>query len=136
MGIAGICPGSNLSKRNNDHRIYPYLLRELAISDHNHVWGIDITYIRLHWCWLYLVAIMDRYSRYIVSWELDQSLEISFLLAAVRRAFPRAKPVIFNSDQGSQFTSPQYLSLLEQAEVQISMDSKGRATDNIFTERL
>ncbi|MDI6710967.1 MAG: IS3 family transposase [Bacillota bacterium] len=136
MGIAGICPGPNLSKRNSDHRVYPYLLRGLAISHPNHVWGIDITYIRLRRSWLYLVAIMDWYSRYVVSWELDQSLEISFVLVAVQQAFTLAKPVIFNSDQGSQFTSPQYLSLLEQAEVQISMDGKGRATDNIFTERL
>lgn len=136
MGIAGISPGPNLSKRNSEHRTYPYLLRGLTIDHPNHVWGVDITYIRLQRGWLYLVAIMDWYSRYVVSWELDQSLEITFVLAAVRQALELATPVILNSDQGSQFTSPQYIELLQQAQIQISMDGKGRATDNIFTERL
>jgi len=136
MGIAGICPGPNLSKRNSEHRTYPYLLRGLTVTHPNHVWGIDITYIRLHGGWMYLVAIMDWYTRYVVSWELDQSLEVTFVLSAVQKAFGQAKPLIFNSDQGSQFTSPQYISLLQEAGVQVSMDGKGRATDNIFTERL
>ena len=80
MGIAGICPGPNLSKRNTEHRIYPYLLRNVTIDHPNHVWGIDITYIRLKHGWMYLVAIVDWFSRYVMSWELDQTLEISFIL--------------------------------------------------------
>jgi len=105
MGIAGICPGPNLSKRNTEHRVYPYLLHNVAISHPNHVWGIDITYIRLKHGWMYLVAVIDWFFRYVVSWELDQTLEISFVLEAVRRALTTAIPVIMNSDQGSQFTS-------------------------------
>ncbi len=136
MGIAGICPGPNLSKRNAEHKIYPYLLRHLTAAYPNHVWGIDVTYIRLRGGWLYLVAVLDWYSRYVISWELDQTLEIAFVLAAVQRALAQAQPVIWNSDQGSHFTSPQYTQLLLAAGVQISMDGRGRATDNIFTERL
>ncbi len=136
MGLAGIAPGPNLSKRNHQHRIYPYLLRHLVIDRPNHVWGIDITYIRLQRGWLYLVAIIDWYSRYVVSWELDQSLEIDFVLAALRSALRQYKPSILNSDQGSHFTSPQYTDILKEKEIQISMDGKGRALDNIITERL
>lgn len=136
MGIAGICPGPNLSKRNIEHRIYPYLLRNITISHTNQVWGIDITYIRLKQGWMYLVAIIDWHSRYVVSWELDQTLEMPFILNAVRKALSIATPVIMNSDQGSHFTSPQYIQLLKDANVQVSMDGKGRARDNIFTERL
>lgn len=97
---------------------------------------IDITYIRLRHGWLYLVAVIDWFSRYVVSWELDQALDMPFVVAAVQRALKQATPVICNSDQGSQFTSPQYTQLLLDADVQISMDGKGRASDNIFTERL
>jgi putative transposase len=136
MGIAGIHPGPNLSKRNQQHRIYPYLLKGVTIQHPNHVWGIDITYIRLQRGWMYLVAILDWFSRYVVSWELDQSLEIDFVLEAVKRALAQQKPRIVNSDQGSHFTSPQYVDLLKADEIQISMDGKGRALDNVFTERL
>jgi len=136
MGISGICPGPNLSKRNQEHQVYPYLLRGVPVIHANQVWGIDITYIRLTKGWMYLVAIMDWYSRYVISWELDQTLEIPFVLEAVRRALQVATPLIMNSDQGSHFTSPQYLDILKAANVRISMDGKGRATDNIFTERL
>jgi len=136
MGIAGICPGPNLSKRAAEHKIYPYLLHHVAAGYPNHVWGIDITYIRLRGGWLYLVAILDWYSRYVLSWELDQTLEMPFVLAAVQRALAQAQPAIWNSDQGSHFTSPQYTQLLLDAGVQISMDGRGRAMDNIFTERL
>jgi len=135
MGLAGICPGPNLSKRNTEHRVYPYLLRGVTAEHHNHIWGIDITYIRLKTGWMYLVAIIDLFSRYIVSWELDQGLEIAFVLVAVKRALDKAAPVIWNSDQGSHFTSPQYTQLLQNAGVLISMDGKGRALDNIFIER-
>ena len=136
MGIAGIAPGPNTSRRALAHRIYPYLLGSVASAYPDHVWGIDITYIRLQRGWMYLVAILDWYSRYIVAWELDQSLELPFVLRATRRALGGASPTIWNSDQGSHFTSPQYIGLLEGAAVRISMDGKGRALDNIFTERL
>ena len=136
MGIAGIVPGPNLSKRNAQHKIYPYLLRNLNITHSNQVWGIDITYIRLHAGWLYLVAVLDWFSRYVISWELDQTLELPFVLSAVERALAQATPEIWNSDQGSHFTSPQYTGLLDGAHVQISMDGRGRALDNVFVERL
>lgn len=136
MEIAGICPGPNLSKRRLEHRIYPYLLGNVSASYPNHVWGIDITYIRLRGGWMYLVAILDWFSRYVVSWELDQRLEMEFVLEAVEKALAKAKPVIWNSDQGSHFTSPQYIQRLLDLGIEISMDGKGRAIDNIFTERL
>jgi len=136
MGIAGICPGPNLSKRKAGEHVYPYLLGSIMASYPNHVWGIDITYVRLTAGWMYLVAVLDWFSRYVVSWALDQTLEIPFVLDAVQRALAQATPLIWNSDQGSHFTSPQYTQLLLVANVQISMDGKSRALDNIFTERL
>jgi putative transposase len=135
MGIAAIYPGPKLSKQHPDHRIYPYLLRHLTAAYPNHVWGVDITYVRLRGSWLYLVAILDWFSRYVVSWALDDTLEIGFVLHAVEQALRLATPTIWNSDQGSHFTSPQYTAQLEAAGVQISMDGRGRALDNIFTER-
>jgi len=136
MGIAGVCPGPNLSKRDSEHKVYPYLLRGVVVEAPNQVWGIDITYIRLSGGWMYLVAVLDWFSRYVVSWELDQTLEIGFVLTAVERALSLATPVIWNSDQGSHFTSPRYTSILLERDVKISMDGKNRAIDNIFTERL
>jgi putative transposase len=135
MGITAIYPGPNLSKRNLAHRIYPYLLNGVSASYPNHVWGTDLTYIRLREGWMYLVAIIDWYSRYVVSWELDQTMEIGFVLRMIERAFASATPVILNSDQGSHFTSPQYLEKVLATGAQVSMDGKGRALDNIFTER-
>ncbi len=136
MGIVAIYPGPNLSRRQHKEHVFPSLLRNLTIRAPNHVWGIDITYIRMLKGWMYLVAVLDWYSRYVISWELDHTLEMPFVLAAGERALSTAVPVIWNSDQGSHFTSPQYLQLLREAHVQISMDSKGRALDTIFTERL
>jgi putative transposase len=136
MGLAAIQPGRHLSHPAPNHRIFPYLLRGVAISQPNQVWGVDITYIRLRHGWLYLVAVLDWFSRYVVSWELDQTLELPFVLSAAQRALSLATPVLWNSDQGSQFTSPQYTDLLQAAGVQISMDGRGRVFDNIFTERL
>ncbi len=136
MGIAAVYPGPNLSKRNQKEGVYPYLLRHIASAYPNHIWGIDITYIRLRGGWMYLVAMLDWFSRYVISWELDQTLELPFVLTTVQRALGQAVPLICNSDQGSHFTSPQYLALLQAANVQISMDGKGRALDNIFTERV
>lgn len=136
MGIAGISPGPNLSKRAAEHKIYPYLLKGVQINRPNQVWGIDITYIRLNNGWMYLVAVLDWFSRYVLSWELDQTLELPFVLFAVDAALSQATPEIWNSDQGSHFTSEAYTRRLLDAKVQISMDGKGRAIDNIFTERL
>ncbi len=136
MGISGICPGPNLSKRRLGHKIYPYLLRNVKVEYPNHVWGIDITYIRLRGSWMYLIAVLDWFSRFVVSWELDQSLEMPFVVKAVERALQQAAPKIWNSDQGSHFTSSQYIDRLLAANVLVSMDGKGRAIDNIFTERL
>jgi len=136
MGIAAICPGPNLSKRQKAAYIYPYLLRHVTPSYPNHVWGIDITYIRLQKGWLYLVAILDWFSRFVVSWQLSDTLAMPFVVTAVDQAFSQAIPTIFNSDQGSHFTSPQYIERLKAVGAQISMDGKGRAIDNIRTERL
>jgi len=136
MGIEGIAPGPNTSARRLEHRRYPYLLRGLPIARPDHVWGVDITYIRLRAGWMYLVAVLDWYSRYVVAWALDQTRELGFVLEAMGAALSRATPEICNSDQGSHFTSPQYLGLLTGAAVRISMDGRGRALDNVFTERL
>lgn len=136
MGLAALAPGANLSKRAQKAAIYPYLLRDITAQHPNHVWGIDITYIRLREGWMYLVAILDWFSRYIVSWQLDDTLAQPFVLRAVEQALSLATPLIINSDQGSHFTSAQYTRLVLAAGVQISMDGRGRALDNIFTERL
>ena len=136
MGIEGIHPGPNLSKRALQNRIYPYLLRNVTAQYPHHIWGVDITYIRLSGGWMYLVAVIDWYSRYVVSWELDQSLEQPFVMRAVENALSKGIPVIWNSDQGSHFTSDIYTKRLEMEGIQISMDGRRRAIDNIFTERL
>ena len=136
MGIEAIYPKPNLSAPNLENRIYPYLLRGLKAARPNHIWGIDITYIRLQGGWMYLVAVLDWHSRYIVSWELDQRLAMPFVLSCVDSALAGATPAIFNSDQGSHFTSPQYIERLLTKNVSVSMDGRGRALDNIFTERL
>lgn len=136
MGIAGIAPGPNTSKSAPKHKIYPYLLRNVVASYPNHIWGVDITYVRLPGGWMYLVAVIDWFSRFVVAWEVDQTLELPFVLTAVDRALAQATPTIWNSDQGSHFTSSPYLERLLTANVQISMDGRGRAVDNIFTERL
>lgn len=136
MGIAGVCPGPNLSKRNHENQVFPYLLRDIEVAYPDQVWGTDITYIRLFHGWMYLVVFMDWYSRYVVSWELDQTMQASFVVKAADRALTMAKPQIINSDQGSQYTSPQYVELVSAAGVRMSMDGRGRARDNIFTERL
>jgi putative transposase len=136
MGLRAIYSGPNLSKRAQQHTVFPYLLRGLTIERPDQVWGVDITYIRLRSGWMYLFAVLDWYSRFVVAWSLDLSLEIAFVLDAMRTALTNATPDICNSDQGSHFTSPQYLALFDQTPVRISMDGKGRALDNVFTERL
>jgi putative transposase len=135
MGIHAVYPGPKLSVRHPDHRIFPYLLRNVTAAYPNHIWSVDITYIRLRGTWLYLVAILDWYSRYVISWALDDTLEIGFVLEATDHALALATPTIWNSDQGSQFTSPQWTERLLSKGVQISMDGRGRAFDNIFIER-
>jgi putative transposase len=136
MGLEAVYPKPKLSQRHPEHRIYPYLLRDLAITKPNQVWCTDITYIRLASGFVYLVAIMDWFSRYVLSWKLSISLETTFCLTALEHALEQAKPDIFNSDQGSQFTSLAFTERLKSAGIAISMDGRGRVFDNIFIERL
>jgi putative transposase len=136
MGIEAIYPKRDLSKPNPEHKVYPYLLRGVTSAYPNHIWGIDITYIRMRRGWMYLVAILDWFSRYIVSWELSETMEIEFVLTCVQRALEISVPTIFNSDQGSHFTSPKCVGMVQAAGALVSMDGRGRAMDNIFTERL
>lgn len=138
MGIEAIYPKKklNLSSKNNDNKIYPYLLRGLAITGPNQVWGCDITYVRLETGFAYLVAIIDWFSRYVLAWRLSNSLDIGFCLECLNEALSQGQPLIFNTDQGSHFTSPQFAGILESRQIQISMDGRGRCMDNIFTERL
>jgi putative transposase len=136
MGIEAIYPKPRLSQSNSQHRVYPYLLRDVEIEEVNQVWSTDITYLRLRQGFLYLVAILDWFSRYVLSWRLSNSLDTSFCLEALDEAMLRGRPKIFNSDQGSQFTSREFTARLESAGVQISMDGRGRVFDNIFIERL
>lgn len=135
MGIEAIYPKPRLSQ-GAEHRVYPYRLRGVTIERPRHVWSADITYIRLRTGFLYLMAILDWYSRYVVSWELSNSLDVHFCLAALDRALQSVRPEIFNSDQGAQFTSHAFTDRLAAAGVQISMDGRGRVFDNIFVERL
>ena len=119
-----------------DNYRYPYLLKNVVPQHPQHIWGIDITYIRLMGGWLYLVAVIDWYSLYVVSWELDQSMEQPFVMRAVESALSKGVPVSWNSDQGSHFTSDLYTKRLEMEGIKISMDGRRRAIDNIFSERL
>ena len=136
MGLEAIYRKPRLSRPAVGHRIYPYLLRGVAITRSNQVWSTDITYIRLRQGFIYLVAIMDWFSRYVLAWEVSPTLESSFCLAALDWALQRAQPEIFNSDQGAQFTSAEFTDFLTQREIRISMDGRGRAMDNVFVERL
>jgi len=137
MGIEGIHPKrkKKLSLPDLKHRIYPYLLDNIKISHPNHVWSTDITYIPMKKGFAYLVAIVDWYSRYILSWSISITLEVDFCIEALQKALQKHKPVIFNSDQGSQFTSSQFTKHLTDQNISISMDGKGRVYDNIFIER-
>jgi putative transposase len=136
MGLMAIYPGPNLSRRTPGHKIYPYLLRDVPIKRVNQVWSVDITYIRLKGGFVYLVAIIDWFSRYVLGFGISITLEADFCIETLERALIRGKPEIFNSDQGSQFTSQRHTQILETAGISISMDGKGRAIDNIFVERL
>ena len=136
LGIKAFYPKPKLSIPNEEHKIYPYLLRDMDIHFPDQVWCTDITYIRMRKRFIYLVAVMDWYSRFVLSWELSPSLDTDFCLRALSTALKRSTPVIFNSDQGSQFTSEAFTNCLENNGVKISMDGRGRFYDNIFIERL
>jgi putative transposase len=136
MGIAAIYPKPNLSKASKRHKVYPYLLRGVSILRPNHVWSTDITYIRMNAGFIYLTAVIDWYSRYVLSWRLSNSLETEFCLEALEEALSIGCPEIFNTDQGTQFTCEKFTTALIGREIAISMDGKGRALDNVFVERL
>ena len=136
MGLQAITPGPHTSRPSPDHKIYPYLLRNVPITHVNHVWSTDITYIPMRKGFMYLTAVMDWHSRYVLSWELSSSLECDFCVAALKRALERGRPEIFNTDQGSQFTSTDFTQVLLDRKIAISMDGRGRALDNVFIERL
>ena len=136
MDIEAIYPKPRTSRPDEQHKVYPYLLRDFAIERPNQVWSTDITYIPLRGGFVYLVAILDWFSRYVLSWQLSNSLERAFCVEALDAALAQGAPDIFNSDQGCQFTSTDFTDRLHKAGVQISMDGRGRCFDNIFTERL
>lgn len=136
MGIEAIYPKRRTSLTDEEHKIFPYLLRGVTIARPNQVWATDITYIRMQRGFVYLVAILDWHSRYVLAWELSNTLDRAFCITALEAALSRATPEIFNSDQGCQFTSNDFTDVLKNAGVQISMDGRGRVFDNIFTERL
>jgi len=137
MSLAGMAPGPNTSKSHPQHKVYPYLLRGVAVVRPNQVWSIDITYVRLEHGFAYLVAVIDWYSRKVLSWRISNSMEATFCVDCLEDALRMyGTPEIFNSDQGSQFTSEAFTTVLKQQQVKISMDGRGRAFDNIFVERL
>jgi putative transposase len=136
MGIEAVYPKPKLSQPGEGHRIYPYLLRGTTVERVNQVWSTDITYIRMAQGFLYLVAVMDWFSRFVLSWSLSLTMELDFCLEALDRALRRGRPEIFNSDQGPQFTSEKFTGKLEARQIAVSMDGRGRCFDNIFVERL
>lgn len=136
MGIEAIYPKPNLSKRHPDHKIYPYLLRGVKIERVNQVWSTDITYIRMLNGFMYLTTVIDWHSRYVLSWKISNSLDGGFCREALLEAPSREVPEIFNTDQGVQFTSPEFVSILTERGIRPSMDGRGRALDNVFVERL
>jgi putative transposase len=136
MGLPAIYPKPRTSTPAPGHKIYPYLLRGLKISRPNQAWSADITYVPLPKGFMYLVAIIDWFSRYVLTWQLSNTLDSHFCLHALQQALQRGQPEIFNTDQGAQFTSLAFTGLLEAAHIQISRDGRGRALDNIFVERL
>lgn len=135
MAISVIYPKPNLSAPDKMHKIYPYLLKNAQVTRANQAWSIDITYIKLTHGFIYLTAIIDWYSRCIVGWELSDTLETGTVIRALKKAFSVSSPIILNSDQGSQFTSNEYIKFVESQKIQISMDGVGRWADNIFIER-
>ena len=136
MGLVTLYPKPKTTLTNKEHTIYPYLLRKVTITCPNQVWSTDITYLPMARGFMYLVAIIDWYSRYVVSWEVSNTMESTFCITALKRALQRQQPEIFNSDQGSQFTANAFTKVLKERQIRISMDGRGRALDNIFIERL
>jgi putative transposase len=136
MGIEAIYPKPNLSRPQDNARKYPYLLKEEEIVAPNQVWSTDITYIQLPRGFVYLTAVIDWHSRYILSWELSNTMDITFCLSVLEKALTQSTPKIFNTDQGSQYTSLAFTGRLEAMGIAVSQDGKGRALDNIFVERL
>ena len=133
--ISAIFPGPNTSRRNKQHAVHPYLLRDLEIYRPNQAWMVDITYLRMDKGFVYMVALIDVYSRYVVAWRISTTLDTSFCMEALNSALSIAVPEIVNSDQGCQFTSEEWTSFLQQHDIQISMTGKGRCLDNVYIER-
>jgi len=136
MGLRALVPKKRMTRSNPNHKVYPYLLRNIPIVRADQVWSADITYVPISQGFMYLVAILDWFSRYVLSWQLSNTLDSAFCLEALDRALEAKKPEIFNTDQGVQFTSNDFTERLESADVKISMDGRGRVFDNIFIERL
>ena len=137
MGLEGMAPGPSTSRPHPEHKVYPYLLRQLQVVRANQVWATDITYIPMARGFVYLVAIIDWYSRMVLSWRLSNTLDTSFCVEALEEALARwGTPEIFNTDQGAQFTAEDFTCVLKAQGIQISMDGKGRCLDNVFVERL
>lgn len=137
LGLQAVFPKPNLSKPHPENRIYPYLLRDLEVMRSNQVWCMDITYIRLSWGFAYLVAVVDWYSRFVLSWKLSNTLEANFCVEALQEAVAKhGTPDILNTDQGTQFTSQEFIGALTSHGISVSMDGRGRCMDNIFVERL
>ncbi len=136
MNIQAIYPAPKTTVSSAEHKVYPYLLRNLAITRPNQVWSTDITYVPMPKGFMYLVAVIDWYSRYVLAWQLSNTLDGRFCLDTLQQALRRGKPAIFNTDQGVQFTAIAFTGCLRKAGIRISMDGRGRALDNIFIERL
>jgi putative transposase len=136
MGLEAIYPRPRLSQPAEGHTIYPYLLRGVAIARVNQVWSADITYIRLQSGFVYLVAVLDWFSRYVLAWAVSITMDVPFCVEALNQALTQGQPEIFNTDQGAQFTSQAFTARLKESGVRISMDGRGRALDNVFVERL
>lgn len=136
LGLQAACPGPHTSKPHPEHKVYPYLLRDVEITRRNQVWSTDITYVRMKQGFVYLMAIIDWFSRYVLDWELGITLEADFCIEALSRVLEHSRCDIFNTDQGSQFTCEGFTKLLLDRAIDISMDGKGRALDNVFVERL
>jgi putative transposase len=136
MGLEAIYPKPHLSQNDNEHKIYPYLLRNVAIVRPNQAWSSDITYVPMPRGWMYLTVVMDWYSRYVLSWRLSNTLDGRFCLDALEESLARGTPEVFNTDQGVQYTARAFTDRLESAGIAISMDGRGRWMDNVFVERL
>lgn len=136
MNLQALYPKPNTSASSKEHTVYPYLLRGLKITHPNHVWSTDLTYIGMPRGWMYLMAVMDWYSRYVIHWEISNTMDVGFCKEVLEESLRKTRPEIFNTDQGSQFTSNKFTSVLASDGIKISMDGKGRAIDNVFIERL